>query len=792
MKHAATKNCELTERSQRFQRKRRKAEPPVSDSEQRFREMIDALPAAIYTTDAEGRLTYFNAAAVQFSGRVPELGTDQWCVSWKLYHPDGTPMPHHHCPMASALKEGRAVRGGEAIAERPDGTRIWFEPRPTPLRNSDGDVVGGINMLIDITERKRAEEALRNTQQELNDFVENGSIAMHWVGPDGIILWANRHELEMLGFTRDEYVGHHIADFHVDPPVIQDILQRLTCGHTLHEYPARLRCKDGSMRDVLINSNVRWQGDNFIHTRCFTRDITAQKEAEQARLKSEERFRALTNATSDVVYCMNRDWTEMRYLHGRDLVADTLEPSHTWLEKYVYPDDQPPLVAAIRRAIETKSTFELEHRVIRVNGAIGWTYSRAIPVLDAQGEIIEWFGAATDITKRKQAEAALRENEERFRNMAEALKESDRRKDEFLATLAHELRNPLAPIRNGLQIMQLAGDQPEKIEQMRAMMERQLGQMVRMIDDLLDLSRISRGKVELRKERVQLATVLQHAIEVARPAINEAGHELVIDAPSEAIFVHADATRLTQVFANLLNNAAKFTERGGRIELAVQRDGSHAVVRVCDNGIGIPADALPRIFDMFSQVDQSLERTRGGLGIGLSLVRGLVEMHGGSVAAHSEGHANGSEFTVRLPVALSVVGDSAPVAAPIRNVLRRRILVVDDNADAATTLALMLDLMGNDAQSAHSAQAALELAETFRPDAIVLDIGMPKLNGYEAARRIRERPWGKNIILVALTGWGQEKDRQLAGEAGFDAHLVKPAAPAEIEKLLQSLKSAIA
>ena len=647
---------------------RRPQKRGVRQSEQRFHQMLDALPAAIYTTDAEGRLTYFNRAAVEFSGRVPELGTDQWCVSWRLYRADGAPMAHDQCPMAIALKEGRAVQGVEAIAERPDGTRIWFEPHPTPLWDSNGHIVGGINMLLDITERKRAEEALHSAQQELSDFVENGSIGMHWVGPDGVILWANRNELEMLGYTREEYVGHHIANFHTDPPAVKDTLQRLTCGETLHEYPTRLRCKDGSVRDVLINSNVRWQDGKFIHTRCFTRDITSQK----------------------------------------------------------------------------------------------------------------------------QADVALRQSEERFRSIAEALKESDRRKDEFLATLAHELRNPLAPLRNGLQILQLAGDQPETIEQMRPMMERQLGQMVRMIDDLLDLSRISRGKVELRKERMQLTTVLQHAIEMARPAINAAGHELVISAPSEAIFVHADATRLTQVFANLLNNAAKFTDRGGRVELVVQRDDNHAVVSVRDNGVGIPADALPRVFDMFSQVDQSLERTRGGLGIGLSLVRGLVEMHGGSVAALSEGHAKGSEFIVRLPVTLSVVGDSAPAAEPIRNVLRRRILVVDDNVDAATTLALMLELMGNDAQSANSAHAALEIAETFRPDAVVLDIGMPNVNGYEAARRIRQRPWGKNVTLVALTGWGQERDRQLAHEAGFDAHLMKPAAPDEIEKLLQSRKTASA
>ena len=261
--------------------------------------MLDALPAAIYTTDAEGRLTYFNRAAVEFSGRVPELGTDQWCVSWKLYRADGTPMAHDQCPMAIALKEGRAVQGVEAIAERPDGTRIWFEPHPTPLRDSNGHIVGGINMLLDITERKRAEEALHSAQQELSDFVENGSIGMHWVGPDGVILWANRNELEMLGYTREEYVGHHIANFHTDPPAVKDTLQRLTGGETLHEYPTRLRCKDGSVREVLINSNVRWQDGKFIHTRCFTRDITSQKRADVALRESEERFRSIAEALKE-------------------------------------------------------------------------------------------------------------------------------------------------------------------------------------------------------------------------------------------------------------------------------------------------------------------------------------------------------------------------------------------------------------------------------------------------------------------------------------------------------------
>ena len=388
-------------------------------------------------------------------------------------------------------------------------------------------------------------------------------------------------------------------------------------------------------------------------------------------------------------------------------------------------------------------------------------------------------GYIRDITERKRLEDELR-------GRAEELLAADRRKNEFLATLAHELRNPLAPIRNGLQIWRLRRTDPEVTDQVRDMMERQLSQMVRLVDDLLDLSRISRGTIELRKERIELASIVQHAVETSRPTIEQAGHNLTIDVPPSTIYLDADLTRMAQVFSNILNNAAKYTESGGQIRLSVHRLGDEAVVSVKDNGIGIPPEMIANVFDMFTQVDRDLQRSQGGLGIGLSIVKSVVEMHGGSVEANSDGHHMGSEFVVRLPVVLSVVKLQPEDEEPTRVSSRRRVLVVDDNRDAALSLAMMLRFMGNESKTAYDGLEALEVAETFRPDLIFLDIGMPKLDGYDTARQIRAQPWGKHIVLVALTGWGQDDDRRKSQDAGFDLHMVKPIEPAALQKLLAS------
>jgi signal transduction histidine kinase len=374
------------------------------------------------------------------------------------------------------------------------------------------------------------------------------------------------------------------------------------------------------------------------------------------------------------------------------------------------------------------------------------------------------------------------------RQAADALREADRRKDEFLAMLAHELRGPLAPLSNMLEVMKRAGGKQELIQQACGTMERQLGQLVRFVDDLLDVSRITRNKLVLRKERAELASVIQQAIETSRPLAQASRHEVGLTLPAQPIYLDADPVRLAQVFTNLLNNACKYTEPGGRIRLSAEPAGGDVVVRVSDTGLGIPPEQLASIFEMFTQVDRSLERAQGGLGIGLTLVKRLVELHGGTVQAFSEGPGRGSEFVVRLPVLLAQPTDDRPAAAARREPAgARRVLVVDDNPDSLESLAMLLSISGNETRTAHDGLEALAEAEGFRPELVLLDIGLPKLNGFDAARRIREQPWGKEMVLVALTGWGQDAHRRKAKESGFDLHMVKPVALESLKELLASL-----
>jgi signal transduction histidine kinase len=394
-----------------------------------------------------------------------------------------------------------------------------------------------------------------------------------------------------------------------------------------------------------------------------------------------------------------------------------------------------------------------------------------VPVFGENGEVEAVAGTTRDVTDRKLAE--------------ETLRDADRKKDDFLALLAHELRNPLAPIRNGLQVLRLAQGDAAIIAEAQEMMERQLSHMVRLIDDLLDISRITRNKMELVRSQVTLADVVRNAVEAAAPAIQEFGHELKVHLPGESIALDADLTRLAQVFSNLLTNSAKYTPRGGTIWLSAERAGDQAVVSVRDTGIGIPASALSTVFDMFSQVDRTVERSTGGLGIGLALVRGLVEMHGGTVSATSV-EGEGSTFTVTLAV-------SEPAALPSHETpietfgsdSRRRVLVVDDNRDGAESMSTMLRLLGNEVITAHDGVEAVAAAGAFRPQVILMDIGLPRLNGLDATQQIREQPWGRSVKIIALTGWGQENDRERSRSAGCDGHLVKPVNLIDLEAVLK-------
>ncbi len=404
------------------------------------------------------------------------------------------------------------------------------------------------------------------------------------------------------------------------------------------------------------------------------------------------------------------------------------------------------------------------------------------PVRSADGTVIAASKIARDVTERKLAEEKLRASEE-------ALRLADRRKDEFLALLAHELRNPLAPIRYALAANRKPGRTPEQRRQGDEIIERQVAHMSRLLDDLLDISRITRGTLELKRARAELTSVIGAAIETARPMLDEKQHTLVLDLPTQPLQLEADAMRLAQVFSNLLINAAKYTDPGGRIQLRAVRERSDVVVSVSDNGIGIPAELLPRVFNMFFQSHSALARAEGGLGVGLSLVQGLVRLHGGSVEARSDGSGRGSEFVVRLPLGIArpETAEVAAEAEPLTADAGLKILVVDDNRDAADTCAMLLEASGHHVQTAYTGRQALELARAFRPHALLLDISLPDVDGYSLAEQVRAMPWGRGAVLVAVTGWGQEQDRQRAVAAGFDQHLVKPISADTVETLLHSL-----
>jgi len=419
----------------------------------------------------------------------------------------------------------------------------------------------------------------------------------------------------------------------------------------------------------------------------------------------------------------------------------------------------------------------------------------AVPVVSRSGEVIGGLffghpetGVFTERSERLVAgiasQAAIAIDNAR---LFQAARDADRRKDEFLATLAHELRNPLAPIRNAVEILRLTEADPAAATSARQLLERQLKQLVRLIDDLFDVSRITQGRLELRKEKLDLSVALKMAVETSRPLIESRQHTLHVSAAPDAFFVDADATRIAQVFANLLNNSAKYSPPGSSITARVTREGHNAVVTITDNGVGIPQAMLSRVFEMFERVDRDTEVTPDGLGIGLTLVRRLVELHGGTVTAQSEGLNCGSTFIVKLPLWQAASLPQEVHAMPTETqegTARRKILVVDDNRDSAMSLSLLLELDGHDVRRAYDGIEALEIADAFRPEVTLLDIGMPRLDGYGAARELRQRDWAKESLLVALTGWGQAEDKRMAREAGFDHHMVKPVDPDALRRLL--------
>lgn len=1083
-----------------------------------LRVTLASIGDAVVTTDAEGRVLSLNAVAETLTGWSEREAQGRPLVEVFRIIDEKTRQPVAD-PAERALRERRIVGlANHTILVGRDGKETPIDDSAAPIRDESDRIYGAVLIFRSIAERRRAEHALQDSEHELSDFFENASVALHWVGPDGTIIRANRAELDLLGYSREEYVGRNIAEFHVDQETIADILRRLAAGETLRGEETRMRCKDGSIKYVLIDSSVRWEDGRFIHTRCFTRDITDKKRAEQ----DQARLAAIVESSRDAIISKTLDghitsWnaaaeqlfgyradeiigqpitvifppekyseeavilqrlrrgeridhyetvrvakdgrridvsvtispirdgsgriigvskisrditarkrTEQR-LATQNSVTQNLAESATLVEaapkilrdicetlqwqvgSLWYVDEQENVLRCADMyhvpSIDIPQ-FEADSRQRTFAPGIGlpgrvWTSGKAqwvpdvtrdsgftrAPLAAAAGlhgalgcpiavnnevlGVVEFFSREIrepdadllsmmtavgsqigQFIERRRAEETLRRSEaqlaselaamsrlhalssrllstddlstalddvlesaiatcgadfgdiqllnpqtgtleiaaqrgsrrdfvnplgtvrtdddsvyaealcsgkpiaiedvehdsarELHRTLAagvcravrstplkthrgsilgmlsvyfttphrlserdarfldlyarhaadligrfrveESLKEADRRKDEFLAILAHELRNPLAPIRNAVEIFRRKSLPASEIAWATDVMDRQVRQMTRLVDDLLDVSRISCGKIELRKEIVDLGEVVNNAIEASRPIMEKRRHELMVKLPPCSAHLEADATRLSQVFLNLLNNAAKYTDPGGRIEFTAEPDPDDEaalVVRVKDNGIGIPPEMLPRVFDLFAQADRSTERAEGGLGIGLTLVKRLVALHGGTIEAYSNGPATGSEFVVRLPLATGIHGRNPR----LRNQTMsgrpgRRILVVDDNRDAAESLGNLLGLLGNEVHLAHDGLEAVSIAATSQPEVVFLDIGLPKMNGYEAARQIRQQPCGASMLLVAVTGWGQEDDRRRSREAGFDYHLTKPVEFAALQKLL--------
>jgi len=658
---------------------------------------------------------------------------------------------------------------------------------------------------------------------------------------DGRILSWNAGASRIFGYTAEEVIGRSITI--IVPPELREeeqrILEKVRGGQRLEHFDTIRIAKDGRRMSISLTvSPVRDSRGVIIGASKVARDVSERKRAERALRESERRLEAEADALAKLNDLSTRLWRSSSLKEGLDeilgAVIDLLgadkgniqlldaegsklsivaqrgfEPDFLEFFGEVSATDDSECSRALRSGqrilIEDVETDDSDAPFRLLAGTAGYRSMISTPLMSADGAALGMVSShfrlihrpseqelrrldlylrqASDFIQRCKLEQELQQSEE-------ALRDADRRKDEFLALLAHELRNPLAPIRYTLAANRKSGRTLEQRKRAEEIIERQVTHMSRLLDDLLDVSRITRNTLELKKNLTELTLVVGSAIETARPILDTKHHTLSVDLPKQAVRLEADAVRLAQVFSNLLINAAKYTDPGGHIQLRAAREGQEIVVVVRDDGIGISADMMPRLFGMFAQAEAALGRSEGGLGIGLSLVRGLVTLHGGSVEAHSDGPGCGSEFIVRLPAGTPVeepadieVEADAPAAGA-----GMKILVVDDNRDAADACAMLLELSGHHVQTAYTGRRALELAESFRPHALLLDIGLPDLDGYQLAAKVRATPWGRGIALIAATGWGQEEDRRRAFDAGFDHHLTKPIAAETVESLLQSLR----
>lgn len=757
------------------------------EADRKVKNILESVSDAFYALDTQWRFVYLNTQAERYFGEPSEklLGENIWD---EIPEKRGSVYEEQY---RLAMATGQAV-SFETCS--PFGDK-WVEVHAYPSAE-------GLSVYFsDISRRKQVEQALRESKEQLHLALEAAHMGTwEWDITSGAVTWSE--QLEALhGLPTGQFDGKFETFLELLHP--DDVMQlQADLAQTLdRDVPFntefRIVWPDGSIHWLAGLGRVFRDSDGKATKMIgMGLDVTDRKQAELGLQQSEQRFRLAAETASDLIYEWDIATDRVEWFGNVDAALGHSHGAfprrlHEWHER-LPADDRDRVMAARRQHLKSGGAFAQEYRVLRADGEhCIWT-DRGSAIRDSLGRPTKWIGVTTDVTQQRQNEvqrAELLERERMARSAAETAQakmlEEDRRKNEFLAMLGHELRNPLGAITNAVQLFKLVEPHSEAFDQASHVLERQSDHMARLVDDLLDVSRITRGKIELRKEVVELRAIVERAVDVGQALVTRKKHQLTVTLPDEPVFLEVDPARAEQILSNLLINAAKYTDPNGKISLVAAAHAGNVVVTITDNGIGIAPETLPRIFDLFTQADHSLDRSQGGLGIGLTLVRSLVELHGGRVEARSAGAGRGSQFEVVLPRYLH--DTTIPTPQPpseAEATAARRILVVDDNADIARLLSVLLTNSGHHVQVAHDGIQALARVDEFKPQAVLLDIGLPGMNGYEVARQLRALPAYRETLLIAMTGYGQASDRQKAFDAGFDHHLVKPV---RVQSLLELL-----
>lgn len=760
-----------------------RTERQIRLSEELLRVTISSIGDAVITTDAMSGISTMNPIAERLTGWTAEEARGQSIERvFQIVNEDSRDTVRN--PLLQAIKEGIVVGlANHTILIARDGTETPIDDSAAPIRQIDGSIVGGVLVFRDISQRRAAD----NERRRLSSIVERSSDFVGSCDTKARPTYLNPAGRRLVGLPEAaDVTSLHVREFFateeqtfLESTVIPTVLKS---GRWFGELALR-HFQTGERIPVLYDlfRVDHPESGRPVEFAIVARDIREAKAIETSLRQSEEFNRSLMEGSTDCIKVLDVDGNLLHMNEPGQCVMeiDDFGPLCGQAWENLWPSEsRTDIERSVAAAREGQAT-SFEAFCPTAKGAPRWWEVTVSPVRDsAFGGVVRLLAVSRNISDR------LRVQNERQELLA-SLKTQDRRKDEFLATLAHELRNPLAPLRNGLQVLKLVDSGGKVLDEVRSIMERQLEQMVHLIDDLMDISRISQGKIQLRMHRLELQGILQRAAEISRPIIEEREHSLTTEIPVEPIYVEGDSTRLAQIFSNLLNNAAKYTERGGRITLRAAVANGMVTVFVEDNGVGIAPEMLPRVFDIFAQVEGTRNKAQGGLGIGLALVKNLVEMHGGTAAAESEGLGLGCVFRVSLPT--SGEGEQPTASGDVADVRQGqpwRIVLADDNLDSASSLAMLLRFQGHDVHTANDGEEALRLALELQPDMMLLDIGMPKLTGYEVCRQVRARSWGESVTIIALTGWGQVEDLRESREAGFDHHLVKPVDPAVLIRVL--------